>query len=156
MKKYVLAMLLFSAALSVSAQTKKENIAALNEVFSDSLLKYNFRHKATDEGLYLTQLKAGSPEKDERGPFSYFIEFIKWSDISSVMPKPGTFRGLVLVIYGDSKKYIFSKTQNDLTYDSRSYKFLQDQSSMSIFFTLSSEYPSMNKMEKLINAIRKQ
>jgi|GEM_PF-4816472 len=150
MKKTVIAFVLFMQAVVTMAQVDAKQVDSLNVWLASPLLRYNFPHKATSGGIYVTQLMAGTPDRDERGQYSYSIDFVKWTDITSVKVMPNSNRdGQVLVLYGAVKNYMFNKA-GDLEFDGRGYKFSRDKESVSIFYFGKSEYEVMDKVREWI------
>ena len=151
MKKSLILFVLFVHAAIAMAQVDAKHLDSLNALLSHKLLRYHFPHQASKEGILLTQLSAGSPERDIRGQYPYIIDFIKWADVTSVSTRLNSNAdGQVLVIYGTVKNYMFSTNTRDIEYDGRGYKFSHDEDWISLFYFGKEEYEVMNKIRGLI------
>ena len=147
-----------ASIFTLNAQTKKENIEAVNKLFAHVFYYYALAHRATNEGLYFFDVsEEGLLEKDAKGSFSLFFEFIKWSDIKQATIKTNTSNNTrYLWLEGPTKEYVRDADKNDFQFDSRSYSFYKNHEGLSIFGVDSAEINRLDTIAKLINTIREQ
>jgi len=158
MKHPITLCLLIAAIFTLNAQSKKENIEALNKLFAHKFYYYALSQRATDEGLYFFNVSEEDLiEKDAKGSFPLSFEFLKWSDMESATIKTNTSNNTrYLWLNGPSKEYMRDADKNDIQFDGRSYAFYKKHEGISIFGVDSAEVNRLNAIAMLINIIRKQ
>ena len=158
MKHPLTLCLLMAVIFTLNAQSKKENIEALNKLFAHKFYYYALSQRATDEGLYFFNVSEEDLiEKDAKGSFPLSFEFLKWSDMETATIKTNTSNNTrYLWLGGPSKEYMRDADKNDIQFDGRSYAFYKKHEGISIFGVDSAEVNRLNAIAMLINIIRKQ